>query len=134
MGSKVTMLWDDWRGEKIERDVNQVIDVRDFIGTPGCALLLIAANTNLTVSELDRYLNHIMRVERSRNWIQKRRWVFQQPGTANATSPADVDGKGERARDVMRANSRLSLRDLVLLLKENGVIRSREWVRTHRCD
>jgi hypothetical protein len=133
MGSKRTMFWKDWRGNKITRNVNQVLDVRDFAGTPGYALLLIAANTNLSVSDIDRFLT-TEGVERSRNWIQRRRWLFQQPGTANPTSPANADGKEERAAKIMRLNPRLSIRDLVKLLKENGVVRSREWVRMHRCD
>ena len=76
------MSWVDGRGHKVTRAVNQVINVRDFIGTPGYALLLVAANTNLSGGEIDRYLKDIAGVGRSRNWIQKRRWLFQPPGTA----------------------------------------------------
>jgi len=128
------MSWVDGRGHEVTRAVNQVIDVRDFVGTPGYALLIVAANTNLSGGEIDRYLKYIAGVERSRNWIQKRRWLFQPPGTSNPTSPVDVDGKDARAREIMRMFPKLSVRDLAEVLKENGVIRSREWVRIHRCE
>jgi hypothetical protein len=127
------MSWEDGRGHEVTRAVNQVIDVRDFVGTPGYALLIVAANANLSGGEIDRYLKRIA-IGRSRNWIQKRRWLFQPPGTSNPTSPVDVDGKDARAREIMRMFPKLSVRDLAEVLKENGVIRSREWVRIHRCE
>ena len=134
VGNSVSMSWVDGRGHEVTRAVNQVIDVRDFVGTPGYALLIVAANTNLSGGEIDRYLKYIAGVERSRNWIQKRRWLFQPPGTSNPTSPVDVDGKDARARQIMRMFPELSVRDLAAVLKENGVVRSREWVRIHRCE
>jgi hypothetical protein len=127
------MSWEDGRGHEVTRAVNQVIDVRDFVGTPGYALLIVAANTNLSGGEIDRYLKRIA-IGRSRNWIQKRRWLFQPPGTSNPTSPVNVDGKDARAREIMRMFPELSVRDLAAVLKENGVVRSREWVRIHRCE
>ena len=133
VGNSVSMSWEDGRGHEVTRAVNQIIDVRDFVGTPGYALLLVAANTNLSGGEIDRYLKRIA-IGRSRNWIQKRRWLFQQPGTSNPTSPVDVDGKDARAREIMRMFPELSVRDLAAVLKENGVVRSREWVRIHRCE
>jgi len=131
---KDTMSWVDGRGHEVTRAVNQVINVRDFVGTPGYALLVVAANTNLSGGDIDRYLKDIAGIGRSRNWIQKRRWLFQQPGTSNPTSPVDVDGKDGRAREIMRMFPELSVRDLAAVLKENGVVRSREWVRIHRCE
>jgi len=133
VGNSVSMSWEDGRGHEVTRAVNQVIDVRDFVGTPGYALLIVAANANLSGGEIDRYLKRIA-IGRSRNWIQKRRWLFQPPGTSNPTSPVDVDGKDARAREIMRMFPKLSVRDLAEVLKENGVIRSREWVRIHRCE
>src|ERR1017187_8287795 len=86
MGSKTSMYWTDWRGNEVTRDVNQVINVRDFVGTPGYALLLVAANTNLSVGDILRYFG-CDGVGRSRSWIQRRRWLFQQPDTNNGTGP-----------------------------------------------
>jgi hypothetical protein len=134
LGSNDTMSWVDGRGHEVTRAVNQVINVRDFIGTPGYALLLVAANTNLSGGDIDRYLTDIAGIGRSRNWIQKRRWLFQPPGTSNPTSPVNADGKDARAREIMRMFPKLSVRDLSAVLKENAVVRSREWVRIHRCE
>jgi hypothetical protein len=134
MENTLTMSWKDYRGNARSQDVNQVIDVRAFVGTPGYALLVVAANTSLSVSDLVRYLR-IGGVGRSRSWVQRRRWLFQQPDVNNAKGPRpDADGKEARAVAIMREYPKASLRDLTGLLKENGIMRSREWVRKHRCD
>jgi hypothetical protein len=128
---KETMSWWGWRGNKITKDVNQVIDVRDFIGTPGFALLVLAANANtLSAPEIERYLQS-KGVGRSLTYLKKRRWMFQPPGTNNS---ANRDGKDVRAFKIMSDYPELSIRDLVVLLKERGIKREREWVRIHRCD
>jgi hypothetical protein len=132
---KETINWPGLRGKTITLDVNQVIDVRDFIGTPGYALLLLAANTNLSASVIDCYLHQRGGVNRSMTWIRKRRWLFQQPGTNNAKGPTpNADRNDARAIKIMSENPELSLRNLVVLLKERGIKRSREWVRQRRCD
>jgi hypothetical protein len=91
MGDKITMTWKDGRGKEQVREVNQIIDVRDFVGTPGYALLLVAANTDLSVSDVLRFFD-IDCVGRSRSWIQRRPWLFQQPGAVNAIAKPDRDG------------------------------------------
>jgi len=133
MGDKITMTWTDGRGKEQVREVNPIIDVRDFVGTPGYALLLVAANTALSVSDVLRFFD-IDCVGRSRSWIQRRRWLFQQPGTVNAIAKPDRDGNENRAVYIMGQNPTLSVRQLVVLLKEHGISRGREWVRIHRCD
>jgi hypothetical protein len=66
-------------------------------------------------------------VGRSLTYIKKRRWLFQQPGTNNAKGPRpNGDGNEARAIKIMREYPKLSLRDLRVLLKENGIKRSRE--------
>lgn len=136
MSDEITMLWSDYRDRKHTRKVNQVIDVRDFIGTPGYSLLVVAANAGrLSISEIERFLlisaREVPNVERSRSWIQRRRWLFQQP---DADNTSDRDGKERRAVKIMADYPRSSIRDLVAVLKDNGITRSREWVRQHRCD
>ncbi len=131
------MWWTDWRGNKVTRDVNHVIDVRDFIGTPGYSMLVVAANTNLSVADLARFLELQSRdapgVARGRNWIQRRRWLFQQPNTANAKgAAANSDGNAHRALKIMRDNATLSVKGLSRLLKEHGITRSPEWCRRNR--
>ncbi len=133
MGDKITMTWTDGRGREVTRELNQVIDVRDFVGTPGYAMLLVAANTALSVSDLLRFF-WLSDVGRSRSWISRRRWMFQQPGTTNAVAKPNKDGYEVRAVTIMGENPALSVRQLVHLLKEHGITRGREWVRMHRCD
>ena len=137
--SKITMYWADWRGNERTREVNQVIDVSKFLGTPGYSALVVAANTHLSVTDLERFLDFQAKetpgVGRSASWIQRRRWLYQQPGTNNAKGrESNEDGKYARAVAVMRENPKLSVRNLTSLLRERRIIRSREWVRKHRCD
>jgi hypothetical protein len=128
------MQWTDWRGDKQTRTVNPLIDVRDFIGTPGFALLVLAANSTppnrLSAPDIGSYLE-IVGVGRSQSYLKKRRWLFQPGGTNNS---ANRDGNDGRAFRVMGAHPERSLRDLVVLLKERGIKRSKEWVRIHRLD
>ena len=140
MQNTIAMSWTDWRGKEHVREVNQLIDVRDFLGTPGYSMLLVAANTHLSAPDLKLFLEAVSQesedtkwVNRTLTWIKKRRWMFQKPGTVN-TNRCDVDGKQARAVCLMNANPKLSNRALERLLNENGIIRSRDWIRQHRCD
>ena len=60
MSGKVTIFWTDLRGHKVTRDVVFSIDVERFRGTPGYALLVVAANTNLSVGNIERYLTDVV--------------------------------------------------------------------------
>ena len=120
------------QGNEVFREVNETIDLRQFEGTAGYALLVLAANRQLSRFELWVWLKQ-KGVERSDSWIKRRRWLFQKPTEINACgTKRDADGHGKRALDIMRANSTLSLRDLVKLLAKHGIVRSREWVRRNR--
>jgi hypothetical protein len=133
-----TVRWIDRRGKEQVRTIRHVIDVRDFLGTPGYPLLFVAANTHLSVADIWDYLCELAAewpsVERTDNWIQKRRWLFQKPAANPLGRRPNRDGKDERALKIMRANPGLSVRNLSVLLKENGISREREWVRKHRCE
>jgi hypothetical protein len=136
---KTTIYWTNWRGKKETRAINHVIDIREFLGTPGYSMLVVAANTNLSAFEIEMFLGIVARefplVERTPSWIKRRRWLFQQPGTNNHKSPAsDQDGKHARAVRMMGENPKLSVRGLSRLLKEYGIKRSPEWCRKHRGD
>jgi hypothetical protein len=53
---KTTLSWANWRGKKETRAINHVIDIRDFRGTPGYSMLVIAANTNLSAFDIEMFL------------------------------------------------------------------------------
>jgi hypothetical protein len=124
---KTTLSWTNRRGKVETRVINHVGNLQDFRGTPGYALLVIAFNTGLSISDLERFLEHealeFPRVLRSRTWIQNRRWLFQQPGTDNYKDQADRDGKHAEAIAFIAANRELSVRHLAHLLKKQGIQR-----------
>lgn len=131
------LSWTDYRGREQERTFRMTLDVRDFLGTPGYSLLLMAANTDLGVPDIQMFLDSVAEetpgVARSASWLQKRRWLFQQPGTKNPKGVrADADGLQEQAYAIMREHPRLSLHKLRELLTERGITRSREWIRKNR--
>jgi hypothetical protein len=136
MGDKVTMRWTDLRGKETSRVVNQTLDIRDYIGTAGYPLLLLAANPHLSVDVLLLWVRAlgISRLERSRTWFQRRRWLFRKPGeVGNPGMQPNADRKDTRALEIMADNPEMSARDLSRLLASKGILRSREWVRRWRC-
>jgi hypothetical protein len=137
--AKTTMTFEDRNDRKQVREINHVIDIRDFLGTPGYSMLFVAANTNLSSSDIWRWLAYCIpnfpMAQRSLSWCKRRRWMFQQPGTTNPSGRSNRDGKGDLAQRVMRENPNLSVRKLAHVLKKDyGIDRSSEWVRQHRCD
>ena len=133
-----TLSFTDGRRNRVQREVRQTLDIRDFIGTPGYSLLVVAANTHLSVSDIDHFLDEQTREHpaagRSRSWIQRRRWLFQKPGTDNSKGrEPDGDRQQSCALVIMAEHPTESVRGLTKLLAEHGIYRSREWVRKHRC-
>lgn len=129
----------DGRGNEVTREIRHTLDIRDFLGTPGYSGLVVAANTHLSAADVALFLELQAQkypcVARSRSWVQKRRWTYQQPGTSNAKGKeADLDGKQSLALAIMVKHPKVSARNLAKLLQEHGITRSREWVRKHRCD
>jgi hypothetical protein len=130
------MEWTDLRGKKRVRRINRTIDIEDFVDTAGgYPLLFLAANRHLTATEIERFLGEIKGEpnERSLTWIKKRRRLFRPPDFTYGTRE-DRDGASEEATEIMADNPGLSIRDLVVLLGKRGIVRSREWVRSHRGD
>ena len=127
------MTFTNGHGKEVSREIDMTPDIRKFRGTPGHALLIIAANRHLSVSDLWRLLG-LEGIERSWSWIQRRRWLFQDPDTVNGYGPKpNADGKDSRAIDIMRDNTTLSARQLSRLLKDNGISRNKDWVQKNRC-
>lgn len=51
-----TISWTDWRGKEHTRETKDTIDIRDYEGTAGYPLLVLAANRHLSVRLLDWWL------------------------------------------------------------------------------
>lgn len=54
--NKVTGSWEGWSGGEVTREFNVVLDVRDYKGTPGYSLLVIAANPGASIMDLWNFL------------------------------------------------------------------------------
>lgn len=131
---ELAFWWNDQHGKEVTRKITTLIDTGEFVGAPGRALLVIAANRHLSIGDLRRLLLH-WGIERSTSWIQRRRWLFQDPATVNsAGTKANADGKDNRAIAIMQEYPTVSVIGLSRLLAKHGIKRSREWVRRHRCD
>lgn len=135
MSDTSTMVYWDGRDREVAREVRHTLDARDFLGTAVYPWLVIAANQHLSAPELELFLTRQSHATpgtaRSLSWIKRRRWMAQPPGTSNV---GNRDWNHARALQIMAENPKLSVRGLVLVLKDRGITRSREWVRRHRCD
>jgi hypothetical protein len=121
----------DRYGREQTRTVNLTIDIRDFKDSAGFPYLLMAANPGLSVRDIQEVLLSVSdKLERPVGWISRRRWLFF--GTGKSGPKRNADGNDEKAQRIMEENPRMSSRQLVSMLWENGVRRSREWVRKHR--
>jgi hypothetical protein len=129
-----TLSWVDGHGKEVRWEIKPTLATDDFRDAPGHALLLVAANRHLSVSALERLLR-AEGIGRSRSWIQRRRWLFQDPDAIRSVGEkSNADGQDTRAVAVMRENPTLSLRGLSKLLDRHGIARGKDWVRQHRCD
>ena len=121
----------DRYGREQVRTVNLTIDIRDFKDKAGFAWLVMAANPHLSVRDTQEVLASVGEQHtRPVGWISRRRWLFHGTGKAGARSNAD--GLDDKAHKIMEKNPHLSNRQTVHLLWENGIRRSREWVRKNR--
>ena len=129
-----TLRWRDGRGKTQVRTINYVLDVRDYVGMPGFAMLVVAANRDVAATDVLRFLEY-EGVGRSQTWVRRRRWMFQEEGTDNGFgNKVNADGRDGQAVQIMNANPTVSVRMLAAILKGRGIVRSREWVRIHRLD
>lgn len=129
------LTWTDLRGREQIRTTNETINIEDFRGTPGFPWLVIAANRHLSAEVLATWLEgEGENYRRSRSWIAKRRWLFQDPDIVNKVGERpDRDGKDAQAIEILRENRTMSARDLARLLKQNGISRGKDWVLKNRC-
>jgi hypothetical protein len=136
MSDVETMPVRNRRGAIETREIRQTLDIRDFYDTAAYPMLLIAANRHLSVGDLWNYLGEVIddypKLERSRSWVQRRRWWCQPPEYSNPINRPNADGKDAKALAIMAAHPGLSLRKLVMLLREQGVRRDKSWVCRYR--
>ena len=125
-----TISWKNWRGKLETRPVKFTLDLRDFKGTAAFVLLVAAANKHLGTSDLMRLLE-TFDVERSRSYVQRRRWMVDPTKHPPGVKPG-ADGQDARALDILDANPRASARALVRLLAEKGIRRGKTWVWANR--
>lgn len=132
-----TMWFTNGRNKRVNREVNETINLQDYLGTACYPLLVIFANPHLSVADIGMWLSLMARTtpgtERPDSWIQKRRWMTKKPGEATGVRP-NGDGNDARAVSIMRANPKLSARKLATLLSEHGIARNKDWVVRRRCD
>ncbi|MGO9937181.1 MAG: hypothetical protein ACLPH3_05875 [Terracidiphilus sp.] len=117
-------------GTTENRTVNLFIDIRDFKDKAGFAWLLMAANPQLSVRELQEVLSNVgAEHERPVGWLSRRRWMFHGKGSAGRKT--DV-AKAQKARRIMDANPNASARQLAAMFRHAGLGLSREYARRHR--
>ena len=108
-------------------------NIRDYCGRAGLPWLIMAANVNLSINELLAVMAHYG-VVRTRAWVSRRRWIFFDAGYVSSSgASADADGQQARAYRIMDKHPKVSARDMVRILSENGVKRGKDWVLKHRC-
>ena len=77
---KLTYDEPDRYGRKRVRTVNRIIDIADFKDRAGFPYLLMAANPQLSVRDIQEVLSNIgERLERPTGWISRRKWLFHGP-------------------------------------------------------
>src|SRR5271155_2886898 len=124
-----TLFYTDGNNREVEREINYTLDVRDYKGLAGEPHLIMAANPGLSSREIWFLFSH-MEIERPLSWIEKRRWMYRESA---ATGPQPhADRRDARAFTIIRANPEMSARDLVKLLRENGIRRGKTWVQRWR--
>ena len=131
------MWFTNGRGKKVTREVNEAIDIRDYVGTASYPWLVIFANPGLSVADIGLFLSKAARenpgVERPDSWIQRKRWMTKKAGDTTTGPRPNADGKDARAVAIMRVHPTLSARKLAALLNERGIAREKDWVIRHRC-
>jgi hypothetical protein len=129
----VTLEFTDGAGRKVSRLVNQILDIREFTHCAVYPWLLMAANPHLSAPDLSTITAGQPHDEvfRPARWLNKRRWMCGETRHIGGP-PRNADGRDPKAFKLLSENRDLSLRDMVRLLKKNGIVRGREWVRLNR--
>lgn len=127
---KLTLAKPDRYGRKQVRTVNLAIDIRDFKDKAGFVWLLMAANPDLSIRNLQEVLEAVDEKHmRPLGWLSRRRWLFHGTGTSHGKG--NRDGLDGRAYRIMRENRGVSSRKMSRILLAAGIRRSRDWVLKH---
>ena len=136
----VPMLLENDSGKMVPREACFTVDVRMFARTAIYPYLLMCANPHLSSPDITRviFATGAPATYRSARWLNARRWMVshaKRPVAAEG-SPGrrpNADGRDPQAIRIMRDNPEMSLRNLVRLLKDHGIVRNKNWVRQYRC-
>jgi hypothetical protein len=129
-----SITWEDWRGREQRRPINYIADWRECRHPAGKALMIVGANTHLSLTDIERLLS-AEGIERSRSWVNRRRWLFRAAEKVGVSSPANRDGQDARAIAIMARHRTFSVRKLAFVLRDDYRIRRGvDWVRKHRYD
>ena len=133
---KTTLSYKTNGGREVSRSVNHILDIRELTRTAVYPWLVMAANQHLSNEEIALWLEHVAiehpAVRRPYSWIKKRRKRTRLPDLIGPRG--NRDGNDSRAFAIMAApaHQTLSLRGLAACLGEQGISRSREWIRSWR--
>jgi len=120
-------------GTTVPKTVRCTLDIRDYEHLAGFSWLLIAANTHLSLAELEIALRHAgPNHKRSKSWIARRRWMFVDTPKTRAGAPKNRDGHEEQVLRFMADNPKMSSRQMAGYLHKIGIARSPTWIRQHR--
>lgn len=119
-------------GRTIKKTVRCTLDIRDFEHLAGFSWLLIAANPQMSLSEIRAALQHVgEQHNRSKTWIARRRWMFTDTHQT-VGAPKNRDGHDDQVLAFMAEHPRMSSRQIAGFLRTKGISRSATWVREHR--
>jgi len=117
-------------GKRIQYRVE--IDAREFRERAGMPWLIMAANVNLSITQLLEVMAHYG-CERTRSWVARRRWIFFDKNyVRQCGAAADADGQQARAYRIMEHYPTVSARELARILRKHGIRRGKDWVLKHR--
>lgn len=108
------------------------IDIRNYKGRAGMPWLIMAANVQLSVTELLEVMA-AYGYTRTRSWVSRRRWIFFDAGyVRSAGAVRNADGQEGLAHRIMAQHPHVSARELARILRENGIRRGKDWVLKNR--
>lgn len=123
--------WLEHDSARLDKKIKYRLDINagEFEGRAGMPWLIMAANVNLSITELLEVME-VYGYERTRSWVSRRRWIFFD--ARNVGRSRNEDGQEARAFRIMDQHPRVSAREMARILRENGIKRSKDWVLRNR--